>query len=144
MSEMFCEQIADVDLPIMRTIKTIDDLQDYRSREWRRLYGELPERVRPYVALAKGDFDAAARVLERWRSELAIFASERKKYSRKYFERNLQSDTIEVETLESLVLPRDPELIARRLHEFEAANVRRLKLEPFWQPSPLPIEEAAD
>ncbi len=84
-----------------------------------------------YVDTALGDFPAAQSIIEML-----------KKDQNEWSKMTITSEHLEVliDILGSMIINRDRSGIAALLHEWEAASVKKLKLEKFWQPSPFPIE----
>lgn len=124
-----CAAIEREALPKLRPVETLDDFVVYLDNPKFTTLETHPLRG-AFVYAARGDFararDACARV-----EANAVYA--------RYMSDEYNSLTRE---LYPLVKAEDRVGLARLLHEWEAASVRKLKLEQYWEPSPFPIEDA--
>lgn len=108
-------------LPVLRSITTIDDFVGFARGTW-------TEEHKPYVDVARGDFEAAQSMCDFFASLNGRFGP-----SQDEFEQIVQN-------LCPLIAANDRLGLAQLLHKYEAESVKRLKLEKFWQPTPFPIE----
>jgi hypothetical protein len=121
LAEKLAEAIEREALPILRSIVTIDDFVKFANGAW-------VEDEKPYVDVARGDFEAAQAMCD-------FLIGLNGHYG-------IRQDECErvVQSLCPLIVTHDRPALARVLHEHEAASVKRLKLDKLWQPTPFPIE----
>lgn len=82
------------------------------------------------VDVALGDFESALAICEDITAREAV-------YRKLKYDDELHM----IALLHPLMLAKDIRGLAALLHQWEEKAVRRLKLTPYWQPSPFPIEE---
>lgn len=130
--EALQEKIDREALPPLRSIQTFEDFIDFVDRhEMRHFLLEHPA-SRAIVAAALGDLATAQRICEETISPEPLERPGRDERGRERWR--------QLHRLCALVEVEDRPGIAALLSEWEAAAVRRLKLEHLWEPSPFPVE----
>lgn len=123
-----CEAIEREALPKLRPVETLDDFMAYLDNPRFTKLEDHPWRA-AIVYAARGDFQAA------------LAACARIEKGASYYARYLTDEyNYIMRDLRPLVEREDRVSLARLLHEWEAASVRNLKLEQYWEPSPFPLE----
>ncbi|WP_336485392.1 hypothetical protein [Methylobacterium nigriterrae] len=132
MAEDFVVRVEEVMLPLLRSLDTTekaltfmkahDESSDFRGWPWNMA-----------AAVALGDLETARRIwLDTARHQLGPDAPP--PGSRNPWDRYRE--------LGAPLLADDRDALARILHRWEAENVRGTALEPYWQPTPFPLERA--
>ena len=120
-----CEVIEEQALPMLRAVQSIDDFVAFAADQTRFAWTYLGPNYsdEPFVFAAQGNLEAAlaacTRLVQREPAGPRV---------RELLRRLAGGDRLGV---------------AQLLHDWEAASVKQLKLEQFWQPTPFPIEAAA-
>jgi hypothetical protein len=133
-SEILCERIEQVALPLLRQVQTIDDFVAFNTSE--RFPGQSLDGgfdyIRVYVDIARGDFASALKFCEfvKTRGGYADFIP----WAYEVF----------AETLYPMLMANDRVGLAQYLKDFELAEVKRRGLEKFWEPTPFPLESQSD
>src|SRR5262245_1095373 len=128
-----CEAIEEQALPLLRPIETIDDFVGFATKERFELtHLSLYEHRKIFVDIARGDFDSARSICEYMTTDHAKNRYLPLKMDEEY-------DRITKE-LCPLIAKRDRAGLARLLHKYEEGSVRAMKLEKYWEPTPVPIE----
>ena len=117
-----CAVIEQQALPMLRGLKSIDDLIAFTSDQ---------ERF-PWTSLGSNDFEEVFVYVATGNLECAQATSKR-----------FTGRATTRQQLIELLATGDRRGAARLLHNWEAASVKRLKLENFWEPTPFPIEASA-
>ena len=128
-SELLCDRIEHVALPLLRQVQTVDDFVAFNTPE--RFPGQSLngfEYIKVYVDIARGDFDAALKFCE--------FVKAKGGYS------DYMPWAYEVfaETLYPMLMANDRAGLAQYLKDFELTQVKGRGLEKFWEPTPFPLE----
>ena len=126
-----CEAIEQEALAPMRAIKTFDDFINLASKEHfpvRHL--NLYPATRILVDIARGDLAAAETICRYLRTH----------EGRAQYMPNMREEYDRVMQLCPLVAAGDRAGLAKLLHGYEAQSVKNLKLEKYWEATPLPIE----
>jgi hypothetical protein len=120
-------------LPTLRAMKTLDAYLSFVSQHYFRhqLY-DWPQ-CRIIVEVALGDLDAAQAT---GKTSLAL-------WSLPQVETEVGEKYQRLCALHAAVVAGDRAELVRMLHEWEALTVRNLKIEHLWQPTPFPLELAA-
>jgi len=128
---LMCEEIERVALPLLRKVRSIDDLVKFASkRRFKNRCLDLHEQKKIYVDVARGDLELA-RDLCSLLARLAMTSSLN-------WERE-DSDKI-AKTLGPLLATNDRAGLAQVLRDCEAYSAKKLKLEKLWEPTPFPLE----
>lgn len=130
--ELLCQAIEEQALPLLRPIRSIDDLVAFASKERFPLtYLDLYPDKKIFFDVARGRLDAARTICEYMATDAA----------RQYYLPSMQEeyDCITKE-LCPLIAKGDRLGLAKILHRCEEHSVRAQKLEKFWEPTPFPIE----
>lgn len=128
-SELLCDRIEQVALPLLRQVQTIDDFVAFNTSE--RFPGQSLdgfEYIKVYVDIARGDFDAALKFCELVKAKGGY--SDYMPWAYKVF----------AETLYPMLMANDRAGLARYLKDFELSQVKGRGLEKFWEPTPFPFE----
>jgi len=121
LAEKLADAIEREALPSLRSITAIDDFVRFAHGAW-------PEDHKPYVDVALGDFKAAQSMCD-------FFAG----LNGHYGIRQEECENV-VRELCPRIAANDRRGLAQLLHAYEAASVKQLKLEKYWEPTPFPIE----
>lgn len=127
--DMFAKCIEEQALPKLRAVQTIDDYEAYYLSKPRDMAPNTS--FRSIFAIARGDFDAAASLIDvgpRARMVAALNA-----------EHDGLGDRLKARG--SGISSDDKRLLVDMLHRWEAQTVRNLKLESVWEKTPFPVEE---
>jgi hypothetical protein len=129
MSDLMCEQIEQVALPILRQTQTLDDFAAFSSVE--RFPGQQLDafpHIKIFVDIARGDFAEALKICELMKSEPSYGS--------------LIPNTYKVitKTFHPMLAASDRAGLARYLRECELDEVKRRKFEKIWEPTPFPFE----
>lgn len=118
-----CEVIEQQTLPMLRGLGSIDDFIAFASDEARFPWTYLGSNVfnEPFVYAALGDFERARAICKKLPTR--------------------DSTKPQIEDLLPRLADGDRQSVAQLLHGWEASSVKRLKLEKYWERTPLPIEE---
>lgn len=119
-------------LPALSAIETLDDFISY-TRDDQLSQNAIDQHPLAHAILqvARGDLGKAR----------AICANLDDAKSREWFNLLAPDDYARVmNVMRPLIVGEDRVGLARLLHEWEAASVRKLKLEKYWEPSPFPLE----
>ena len=117
-----CKVIEQEALPMLRGLRSIEDFVAFAADKTRfpRTHLEGNCREAPFVYAAQGDIAAALATCTRLATQ--------------------RPDAPIVKELLPLLRDGDRPGVAKLLHVWEAAAVKRLKLERYWEPTPFPIE----
>jgi hypothetical protein len=131
-SEM-CKAIEEQALPLLRSIKTIDDFVGFSTKErFRHTHLNLYEHRKILVDVARGDLNSARSICEYMATDHA---------KRRYLPMKMDEEYDRItKELCPLIAANDRPALARLLHKYEEDSVRTMKLEKFWEPTPFPIE----
>jgi hypothetical protein len=127
-----CEAIEKEALAPMRSIKTFDDFINLASKEhFPVTHLDLYPATRILVDIARGDLAAAQAICGYLKTQEGRVRY--MPYLLEYYDRVVQE-------LCPLVAANDKTGLAKLLHSYEAQSVKNLKIEKFWEKTPLPIE----
>jgi hypothetical protein len=121
LAEKMADAIEREALPTLRSIITIEDFVRFADGGW-------VEDDKPYVDVALGDLRAAQSMCD-------FFAS----LNGRFGIRQEECEHV-VRELCPRIAANDRRGLVRLLHAYEAASVKRLKLEKLWERTPFPIE----
>ena len=122
--QILIEIVEKQTLPLLRSINTLDDFVAVANGPHSESKLEYLIPCRVTVDIARGDFESARKLesalfSDRWRSD--------------------HPDGV-MRRLWPLLEANDRVGMAKALHEREAAEVKRLKIEKIWEPTPFPLE----
>jgi hypothetical protein len=129
-SEILCEQIERVALPLLRQVQTVDDFAAFNTAE--RFPGQPLEGfkyIKVYVDIARGDLDAALEICKYMRSK-----------DKDNFSHLPRTYDVITNEFYPMLIANDRVGLARHLRNYELAEIKRRKLEKFWEPTPFPLE----
>jgi hypothetical protein len=132
-SQLMCEEIERVALPLLRKVQSIDDLVRFASEKRFKDYYldlDLHEDKKIYVDVARGDLESA--------SQLCAYLAERARTTEVGWEREDYGKI--AKTLGPLLAANDRTGLAQALRDCEAYSAKKLKLEKLWEPTPFPLE----
>ena len=131
--QALCAEISNFVLPRLRPIVSLEDFLTTipATRAWHLL--SISSKLRSLIDIATGDLDTARLLC---RENICNRADPGPK----------EPDVTKGEAAGAKVLCKmleenDIEGVIAQLHAWEKTNVKALKLTPYWQPSPFPIEE---
>lgn len=133
-SPRMCAEIERVALPLLRTIRTIDDLMQFPSRKIssnKCFYLDRREKI--YFDVACGNVKSARK--------LCALLAEQASTAEVDWQRE-DNDKI-VKSLGPLLAANDRAGLAQALRDCEAYSAKKLKLEKLWEPTPFPLEPKA-
>lgn len=126
------EEIESVALPVLRSVKTLEDFtREVLKTRCGHLWSKDPQ-GKSLIDVAMGDVESAKRLC---RDDICSISDPGVREAPKTKDRAAGA-----KTLCALLENDDIEGLVRTLHEWEARNVKHLKLEAYWEPSPFPIE----
>jgi hypothetical protein len=128
--QVMCEEIERHALPLVRSVRTVDDFVGFASEERfgaMCLDNDLFAKI--VVDIARGDFDAARTICTHFFREIPF---------KPWYDGKDYAGIMPV--LRPLLAANDRAGLARVLHEWEADSVKRCKLEKFWEATPFPFE----
>jgi hypothetical protein len=122
--------IRDFALQRIDRLSTVEGYADLLIED-NRFYKE-PAEDRMIVHIAHGDLEAAR----------AIWHERQLWHAGKSFPPGTRADRwrLQLAAVEGPLMAGDRRALAKILHDWEAANVRGTELEPFWEPTPFPLE----
>jgi len=128
-SEILCEQIERVALPLLRQVQTIDDFVAFNTAERfpMQQLDAFPA-VKIFVDIARGDIEAALKIWESKKRSSGFASDWPKTYE------------LITKTLHPMLVANDRAGLAQCLGDFELTEVKERKLEKFWEPTPFPLE----
>jgi hypothetical protein len=137
-SEELCNEIEVKALPILRRIVSFEDFVNVISKGKTLPGRTLPQWIlfhpdhKMLINIALGNLDTAQELcLKHFSRPLAPTPRDADVTKRRY---------AGINRIRELLAENDRAGLIALLHEWEAATVKRLKLEPYWEPTPFPIE----
>lgn len=114
-------------------MKLLSEIEGYLTLLFgdNRFYDEEAE-DRMIVYIAAGDLEAARKI---WHEQQPLHA--RRTFPPGSLPHRWQT---QLTAVADPLMAGDRPALARILHEWEAANVRGTELEPYWEPTPFPLE----
>jgi hypothetical protein len=130
--ELLCHAIEEQALPLLRPVRTIDDLVAFASaKRFPNTYLDLYEDRKIFFEVARGDLDAARLLCQCMTSDHT---------KRRYLPDMKEEYDAIMKGLCPLIAKGDRPRLGQLLHKYEEGTVRAMKLEKYWEPTPFPIE----
>jgi hypothetical protein len=130
----FIDQVEAEILPLFRSLDTLE-----KSVQFVATYPHLPLNVWPlWMALTHVALGNIAAAQELWRPLIPEYVAGRISKNE-----DIQYQHDQWCRLTDPLMAGDRAALARLLHEWEARQIIGSKLEPYWKPTPFPIEQAA-